>query len=217
LKEKKPMSAFVRVLVALLVPAAMVSSEAHASNRVLFTTEILGRVQNVENGLENVRVYLSNRLVAVRSTPVGSSTSVDGSVDTVMHGQERRDIVRRASSGKIVGLESDANGIQLWVSFDSTCTTRDCAWKFINHFNNWRTFGLAALPTRDADGLQLDAMWIGRKPFWWRTMETNPGDKYNSDLYNTIDQSAPDLMLEVKLNELMEVEHKTVRHDGWGS
>ena len=192
-----------------------IASQAHASDRVPFTTDILHRVQNVESGIDNVRVYLNHRLVVRRSIPVGSSTtSVDGTVDTVIHGQERKDVVRRISSGKIVGVGTSGSLTQLWVSFDSDCNTRDCAWQFVNGFGD--EFGLAALPVRDAQGLQVDAMWIGRKPFWWANMETWPEEVYQGWVFNTRAAYA-ELKLQVKLNELIEVEHKTVRHDGWGN
>jgi hypothetical protein len=203
-----------RILSGALALASVfaVANQAHAANRALFTTDILHRVQNVENGIDNVRVYLSHRLVVRRSTPVDSSTSVDGTVDTVVRTLERKDIIDPESPGKIVGLDSDSTGFHLWVSFDSNCTTRDCAWEF---FSDLAIFSLHALPTRDVEGLQVDAMWIVRKPFWRSRMETYPEEVCCADRFNTIGRLAPELMLELKLNELMEVEHKTVRHEGW--
>jgi hypothetical protein len=79
-----------------------------------------------------------------------------------------------------------------------------------------QTFGLAALPSRDADGLEVDTMWIGRKPFRWARMETLPGQHYERSVFNTL-HTDRELRLEVRVDELMEVERKTVRHDGWGN
>ena len=202
----------------LALALALLIGNAHASNRETFTGEILRRVQKVDGGVDSVRLYLNHRLVVKRSTPLGSNTTVDGSVDTVTRGVERKDVISRGAAGKIVEISEFQGTPILWVSFDTSCTVRACAWGFLSYGGHF--FGLAALPEQDATGMQVDALWLGYKPLFFRRMETDPYGHWrggwNQFIYNAL-TTKTELRLQVKLDELREVEHQTVNHGGWGN
>jgi hypothetical protein len=214
---------------------AVATIQVHASDRATLTGDILSRVQSVENGIERLRVYPSRRLVIQRSASLGSETTVDGSVDTLFEGKIRKDILSRNTPGKILAVEEveSVDGAvvpektdRLIVSFDSSCTTRSCAFIFENpplgERSRWgslltlsrrgTSFFLAAYPA-DAEVTRVDALWVGRKPFFWRKMErfARHGDWLN--VYEN--KGWNPFVLEVKLHELTDIEHETVKYDGW--
>ena len=72
---------------------------------------------------------------------------------------------------------------------------------------------LAAIPETTGE-TQIDAIWMGRKPIFWRPLESKVKSG-NHD--NVFESDAKDLVLQVKLNELMNIEHETVKHGGWNN
>ncbi len=200
---------------------------AHASDRVTLNHEILERIQSVENGINRVRVYPSRRLVIQRSTTLNSETRVDDSVETQFDGKIRKDILGFSKPGKILAVEkiesfgrtsAPENTLRLVVSFDSDCTTRSCAFIFENpvirqeyspnryHLDRSGTSFLLADFPDDSETPRVDALWIGHKPLFWRKLSRD---------FNVFRNHGKDFALQVKVDEIMNIERDTVRHDGW--
>jgi hypothetical protein len=112
-----------------------------------------------------LRVYLDRRVVIVRPPLEKSKTPTDrrGHLEDQRHG--KRIILGRGVPGEIIGLDTHAGLARLWVSFDRTCSARDCAFAFIAA-DDGGAFRLAKVPP-DARfrPAQIHARGLGRR---WR-------------------------------------------------
>jgi hypothetical protein len=208
-------------LITLALTAALVAPQAEASNRVLLGTSLVTRLLQSDqaHGLETLQklhVYLNRRLVVIRASQEEGESVVDGDVSAATRGKERKDVIPRTAAGKIIDLEvTGGSSVRLWISFDTDCVERACAWEFKNGFNQREHYGLAGIPASGAETLRITGMWLGRKPFYWRNMETRPNSgNYLPEIYNTLNTQL-ELTLQVNYDEVSEIERRTVKHGGW--
>ena len=205
---------------------------ANAGNRQALDTDMLNRVFAVENGQNLLRVYPSRRMVIKRSTKIGSDIEVDDGVNLELNGKIRKETLKRTAAGKILKMEKvttfggyAANFLRVYVSFDQSCTTVDCAFVFENpvdlqYVYGWQatllneTFQLAQIPAGGPFS-QIDAIWLGRKPLFKRAMETAPAMLWSDNILDTTARRAQSLTLEIDVDELMNIEKESVVHDGW--
>ncbi|MEK7690866.1 MAG: hypothetical protein AAB425_07585, partial [Bdellovibrionota bacterium] len=180
---------------------------------------MLNRILAVENGQNLIRVYPSRRLVIASSTKIGSDIEVDEEVNLELNGKIRKDTLKRKAAGKILSVENltvkdgvKVNFTRLYISFDQSCTTVECAFVFENplvrEWHNYSyyfkrtsgSFQLSSIPSAGPFS-QIDAMWLGRKPVFFRKMEVVPSGYYSYNILDTVSGKAANLMLEIDVDE----------------
>ena len=129
-----------------LTMAVATSADALAKN-IDLTNEEVTRVGTVEQGLDKLRVKLSRKLVVERVTKGTDSVEVNGDIDVVYEDHILREEVGAEVRGKIVAIEGEEvtydgddtaslSGKTIYVSFDPSCTSKDCAFGFVRPFDD---------------------------------------------------------------------------------
>jgi hypothetical protein len=121
-----------RTAAGLLTALALVAGSGCAKRLALEPKE-LGRVEK-EAGLDNLRVYVSKRLwTTYREAGVEQNFEVDKTIRQESDSQVLKNLVTRDISGRILAVE-ESNGMPLlYVTFDSSCNDKDCAFGFVQN------------------------------------------------------------------------------------
>lgn len=106
-------------------------------------------VRRSDPSLSKLRVYPSSDFIVVYGRALTNDLSVSGRAGTVdtEYRAERVEIpVSRSRPGIIVDMDTHDNAARAWVSFASSCATKDCAFGFIQGVDG--RFRLAQVPVQ---------------------------------------------------------------------
>jgi hypothetical protein len=140
----------VRVWRTLGVLALSVGLLANTScaKRLILTPEEYERIEKREQATEDLRVYVSKKLIVVYELDENSATyKVDKEIQTSSEQNLLRLIIAKNTKGQIIDAE-DRNGANLlWVTFNSKCKDKDCAFGFVRTEDG--VFRLHSVPERE--------------------------------------------------------------------
>ncbi|MCA9655456.1 MAG: hypothetical protein KC501_36410 [Myxococcales bacterium] len=104
------------------------------AKRLALVPAELERVQKEAGSLDPLRVYVSKRLITVYTeAQVAQDFTVDKQIVQQSDRQQLKNILLKTDSGKILKIE-ESNGMPLlWVTFDASCNTPDCAFGFVQN------------------------------------------------------------------------------------
>lgn len=107
---------------------------AACTPREYLTPRGLSDIQRRDTELDMIRVYPSATFITLYSRPLGEEYDIERSQGAVIDTFQARRIevpTDRKRPGAILGIERRGKQLQLWVSFDTECQERSCAYGFI--------------------------------------------------------------------------------------
>jgi len=148
----------IKALASVLLACSVVALSSACARRVDFTPTDLEEVQT-KAGVDPLRVYVSKKLVAQYPRAKGSEQfDVRGRISE----SSRRDLriveTTRRTMGQIIEIAERNGQPLLWVTFDRTCRSPDCAYGFVQtEDKRFRLLEVPALP-----GYAVPAVFYGR-------------------------------------------------------
>ncbi len=138
---------FGRTLGVLALTVGLLSSTACARRFVLTPGEY-ERIEKREQATEFLRVYVSKKLVVIYELEDNAATyEVDKTINTSSEQNLLRVIIARNTKGLIIDAEERNGAPLLWVTFNSSCKDKDCAFAFVQAEDG--VFRLHSVPERD--------------------------------------------------------------------
>jgi hypothetical protein len=118
------------------------------AKRLILTPEQYERIEKREQATEDLRVYVSKKLIVVYELDDDQATyEVNKEIQTSSEQNLLRVIIAKNTKGLIIDAE-DRNGANLlWVTFNSKCKDKDCAFGFVRTEDG--VFRLHSVPERD--------------------------------------------------------------------
>ena len=118
--------------------------------RLPLTPEELERVQT-EAGVQPLRVYPGKKMISIYpGENKNEQFQVERDIVESSRGEELEKVVTKNTAGLILKIE-ERNGMPLlWVTFEPSCTTVDCAYGFVQTENG--KFRLTSVPDREGFG-----------------------------------------------------------------
>lgn len=131
----------------LALSLGLVSSSGCAK-RYILTPQEFERIEKREAATEDLRVYVSKKLIVIYELEDDKKTYVvDRDIKTSSEENIVKVTIARNTRGLIVDVE-DRNGAPLlWVSFNPKCTIKDCAFGFVQTEDS--IFRLHSMPERE--------------------------------------------------------------------
>lgn len=118
--------------------------------RLPLTPDELERVQT-EAGVQPLRVYTGKKLISIYAGEnKNEQFNVERDIVESSRGEELEKVVTKNTAGLILKIEEQNGMPLLWVTFESACTTIDCAYGFVQTENG--KFRLNKVPDRDGYG-----------------------------------------------------------------
>lgn len=130
--RKSPSNVLARGLAGALLFGAVALASGCAPREYL-TPGGLAEITSLDPRLEMVRVYPSTKLIVVYERSLGQGFDIERSQGAIQEQQRGRRIEAtypRKLPGAILEIERKPDHTILWVTFDSRCTTRSCAYGF---------------------------------------------------------------------------------------
>jgi hypothetical protein len=208
------------ILSALALVLTLTGAEAQAKN-IDVTHKVLTRIQSIEGGLENLRVYVSRTLLIERST---------ANADRVLHEK-----VKKGTRGKIIAIEGSEvsvdhgygnapNSIRIYVSFDASCETNphNCS---VSRLFGSESYYLSQVPENaDFSSVRLYSQKLLQKRQLDKHDTRNAYMAYRNDLIDPISEWS--VRLQIDTDELYRViigsggqDNRTIKeskhHVGW--
>lgn len=118
------------------------------ARRLTLTPGEFERIEKREQATEDLRVYVSKKLVVLYELEDDAATyEVDKTINTSSEQNLLRVIIAKNTKGLIIDTE-DRNGAPLlWVTFNSKCKDKDCSFGFVQTEDG--VFRLHSVPERD--------------------------------------------------------------------
>jgi len=115
-----------------------------------------------QGSLEALRVYPSHRTISVYDEPDTRMVTVDREIRQRSTKERRKRILTIDTPGAIVA-EAELNGAKLlWVTFDRTCTTPECAYGFVQTEDG--RYRLVHVPEREGFAAPVvHRGWVGKR------------------------------------------------------
>jgi hypothetical protein len=220
-----------RKYLALAVVLVSTLPAAKASDRTDLSDETLAKVAKVDKGFDRLRVYLSRKLIVVRSARLSERTDVGGGVDTILQDKVLTETIARSARGKIL-FQDDAQANEtspydfargrknvIYVTFDPGCQTRDCAFAFAKPYEREcsRWGGRCWNEERSNDyllvGLPKVDGYTSVKVFSKRFLKKAPLSYRDNAFQASKDKRT--LRLQVNESELTEVIREKIEHPGF--
>jgi hypothetical protein len=123
-------------------------SSTGCARRFSLTPQEYERIEKREQATEALRVYASKKLVVLYELEDDAATyTVDKTITTSSEQNLLRVIIAKNTKGLIIDAE-DSNGAPLlWVTFNSRCKDKDCAFAFVQTEDG--VFRLHSAPARE--------------------------------------------------------------------
>jgi len=136
-----------RTLGVLAVSVGLLASTGCAK-RLKLTPSEFERIEKREQATEDLRVYVSKKLIVMYELEDDAATyKVDKTINTSSEQNLLRVIIAKNTKGLIIDSE-DRNGAPLlWVTFNSRCKDKDCAFGFVQTEDG--VFRLHSAPRRE--------------------------------------------------------------------
>jgi hypothetical protein len=138
------------ILILMLVSSTAFAKELLRVNQVKELQEM--------NKLSNVAAYLSKRIVVTRNYLKMKEVDTDDSnINTIKYWEVDKEIISKNIRGRIIDLQVHEGLTSLYVSFDQSCLTKDCAYIFVEDFS---VFKLHTLPRHQSTSIILKKGWL---------------------------------------------------------
>lgn len=106
------------------------------------------RIEKRERATEDLRVYVSKKLVVLYELSDDAATyEVDRTINTSSEQNLLRVIIAKNTKGLIIDAEEKNGAPLLWVTFNSKCKDKDCAFGFVQTEDG--VFRLHSVPERE--------------------------------------------------------------------
>ncbi len=132
----------------MLALSVGLASTTSCARRLILTPAEYERIEKREQATEDLRVYVSKKLIVVYEREDDAATyEVDKTIKTSSEQNLLRVIIAKNTKGLIIDAE-DRNGAPLlWVTFNSRCKDKDCAFGFVQAEDG--VFRLHSAPERE--------------------------------------------------------------------
>jgi hypothetical protein len=118
------------------------------AKRLVLTPAEFERIEKRERATEELRVYVSKKLVVVYELSDDAATyEVDKTINTSSEQNILRVIIDKSTKGVIIDSEEKNGAPLLWVTFNSKCKDKNCAFSFVQTEDG--VFRLNSVPDRD--------------------------------------------------------------------
>lgn len=191
-----------------------VALAAACAPREYLTPAGLSEIQTRDPGLEMIRVYPSARFIAVYARGTGEDHDIGadrGELRNSYQAQRLELPISRALRGAILGLETHEDRVIAWVSFDTRCHDRSCAYGFLETEDGlYRLFHVPSLAHYQSPRLYRKRVSRRR-----RMQKTKIYARSRATpVYFTTRGLVASVALEIKRQERVEVETITVQSSG---
>jgi hypothetical protein len=124
------------------------AASSGCARRLELTPADFERIDKQEQATEQLRVYVSKRLVInYEADDRDQSYEVDRTINTAADRNILRVIIARSTMGVIIDHEDSNGAVLLWVTFSAGCKDKDCAYGFVQTEDG--VYRLARVPERD--------------------------------------------------------------------
>ncbi|HVI00187.1 MAG TPA: hypothetical protein VM869_15830 [Enhygromyxa sp.] len=118
------------------------------ARRLTLTPAEYERIEKRERATEDLRVYVSKKLIVLYELSDDAATyEVDKTINTSSEQNLLRVIIAKNTKGVIIDAEEKNGAPLLWVTFNSKCQDKDCAFGFVQTEDG--VFRLHSVPERD--------------------------------------------------------------------
>jgi hypothetical protein len=136
-----------RTLGALALSAGLLTTTSCAK-RLILTPGEYERIEKREMAVEDLRVYVGKKLVVLYELEDDAATyKVEKTIKTSAEQNLVRVIIDKNTKGLILDTEDKNGAPLLWVTFNSRCKDKDCAFGFVQTEDG--VFRLTSVPERD--------------------------------------------------------------------
>ncbi|MFO7567172.1 MAG: hypothetical protein R6X02_31290 [Enhygromyxa sp.] len=118
------------------------------AKRLILTPAEFERIEKREQATEELRVYVSKKLIVLYELEDDAATyQVDRTINTSSEQNILKVIIAKNTRGMIIDSEERNGAPLLWVSFNSKCKVKDCAFGFVQTEDS--VFRLHSVPERE--------------------------------------------------------------------
>lgn len=187
---------------------------AACAPREYLTPRGLADIQRRDAKLEMIRVYPSATFITLYSRPLGENYDIERSQGAVIDTFQGRQIevpTGRKRPGAILELDRSSGRLVIWVTFDTKCTERKCAYGFVQTEDAlYRLFQVPAID-RYAEPFVYRKRISRRK----RMKKTKIYSRSRSTpVYFTTRGITASIALEIKRQEVIEIDTIIVENEG---
>lgn len=132
----------------VLALAAGLGASTGCAKRLQLSPAEFERIDKQEQAVEDLRVYVSKKLVLVyEATDDNKDYQVDKDITVSSDQRLLRVIIAKNTRGVILDADEKNGAPLLWVTFNSRCKDKDCAYGFVQTEDG--VFRLTVIPERD--------------------------------------------------------------------
>jgi hypothetical protein len=137
----------VRTLGVLALSVGLLANTSCA-RRLTLTPAEYERIEKREQATEDLRVYVSKKLIVLYELEDDAATyEIDKTINTSSEQNLLRVIIAKNTKGVIIDAEDKNGSNLLWVTFNSKCKDKDCAFGFVRTEDG--VFRLHSVPERE--------------------------------------------------------------------